>query len=89
MNSIKVDCKDLVRKKICILIVVQSLSRVQLGVTLWTVALQPPLSVGFPRQEYWSGLPFPPPEDPQTQGSNPCLLCLLHWQAGSSALCAT
>ena len=28
---------------------------------LWTVAHQPPLSMGFPRQEYWSGLPFPPP----------------------------
>ena len=29
----------------------------------WTVALQAPLSMGFPRQEYWSGLPFPPPGD--------------------------
>ena len=29
----------------------------------WTVAHQAPLSVGFPRQEYWSGLPCPPPED--------------------------
>ena len=29
--------------------------------TLWTVALQVPLSTGFPRQEHWSGLPFPPP----------------------------
>ena len=33
----------------------------QLFVTLWTVALHAPLSMGFPRQEYWSGLPcFPP-----------------------------
>ena len=32
-------------------------------VTLWTVALQTPLSMGFSRQEYWSGLPFPSPED--------------------------
>ena len=31
--------------------------------TLWTAALQAPLSMGFPRQEYWSGLPFPSPED--------------------------
>ena len=31
--------------------------------TPWTVALQAPLSIGFPRQEYWSGLSFPPPED--------------------------
>ena len=30
---------------------------------LWTAARQAPLSMGFPRQEYWSGLPFPPPED--------------------------
>ena len=31
--------------------------------TPWTVAWQPSLSMGFPRQEYWSGFPFPPPED--------------------------
>ena len=30
-------------------------------VTPWTVALQAPVSMGFPRQEYWSGLPFPSP----------------------------
>ena len=29
----------------------------------WTVACQAPLSIGFPRQEYWGGLPFPPPGD--------------------------
>ena len=33
-------------------------SRVLLFVTLWTVACQTPLSMGFSRQEYWSGLPF-------------------------------
>ena len=33
------------------------------SVTLWTVAHQVPLSMGFSRQEYWSGLPFPSPED--------------------------
>ena len=37
------------------------ISCVQLFVTLWTVARQVPLSVGFPRQEHWSGLPCPPP----------------------------
>ena len=31
--------------------------------TLWTVACQVPLFLGFSRQEYWSGLPFPAPED--------------------------
>ena len=40
---------------------VQSLSRVRLFVTSWTVARQAPPSMGFPRQEYWSGLPFPSP----------------------------
>ena len=38
-------------------------SRVQLFGTLWTVAHQVPLSMGFPRQEYWSRMPFPPPGD--------------------------
>ena len=42
---------------------VKSLSCVQLFVTPWTVAYQAPPSVGFSRQEYWSGLPFPSPED--------------------------
>ena len=41
----------------------ESLSRVWLSVTPWTVARQAPLSVGFSRQEYWSGLPFPSPGD--------------------------
>ena len=39
------------------------LSRVHLFATPWTVACQAPLSMGFFRQEYWSGLPFPPPGD--------------------------
>ena len=39
----------------------QSLSCIQLFVTPWTVACQAPLSMGFSRQEYWSGLPFPSP----------------------------
>ena len=41
--------------------VTKSLSRVRLFVTPWTVAHQAPLSMGFSRQEYWSGLPFPSP----------------------------
>ena len=40
-------------------------------VTPWTVAHQAPLSVGFPRQEYWSGLPFPPPRDLPDLGTEP------------------
>ena len=39
--------------------------------TPWTVAYQAPLSMGFPRQEYWSGLPFPSPEDPADPGIKP------------------
>ena len=38
----------------------QSLHRVQLFETPWTVAYQAPLSMGFSRQEYWTGLPFLP-----------------------------
>ena len=41
----------------------QSLSCGRRFTTLWTVACQAPLSMGFPRQEYQSGLPFPPPGD--------------------------
>jgi len=37
----------------------------------WTVAHQAPLSVGFPRQEYWSGLSFPSPGDLLDQGIDP------------------
>ena len=47
----------------CVCVPAQLLSRVQLFATPWTVAWQAPLSMGFFRQEYWSGLPFPPPGD--------------------------
>ena len=40
-------------------------------VTPWTVALQAPLSMGFPRQEYWSGLLFPSPRDLPYPGIEP------------------
>ena len=39
--------------------------------TLWTVACQAPLSMGFSRQEYWSGLPFPSPGDLPNPGIEP------------------
>ena len=42
---------------------VKSLSHVRFFATQWTVAYQAPLYMGFSRQEYWSGLPFPPPGD--------------------------
>ena len=47
------------------------LSHVQLFETLWTVARQPPLSMGFSRQEYWSGLSFPSPGDLPYLGMEP------------------
>ena len=49
---------------------------IQLFVSPWTVAHQAPLSIGFSRQEYWSGLRFPSPGDPPDPGIEP----------GSSAL---
>ena len=52
-------------------------SHVHLFVTLRTVARQAPLSMGFSRQEYWSGLLCPPPEDLLNPGSNPYILWFL------------
>ena len=49
-------------------------SRVQLFVTLWTAARQVSLSMGFSRQEYWSGLPCPPPGDLPNPGIKPTSL---------------
>ena len=50
---------------------VKSLRRVQLFATPWTVAYQAPPSMGFSRQEQWSGLPFPSPGDPPDPGIEP------------------
>ena len=47
------------------------LSSVQLFATPWTIARQAPLSMGFSRQEYWSGLPFPSPGDLPDPGIKP------------------
>ena len=60
--------------------VLSRFSCVQLCVTLWTTACQAPLSMGFSRQEYWSGLPCPPPGDLPDPGIEPASVCLLHWQ---------
>ena len=54
----------------------------------WTIACQFPQSMGFSRQEYWSGLLCPSPGDLPNPGMEPILpnpgmeTCLLHWQAG-------
>ena len=55
---------------------VKSLNRVQLFATPWTVALQAPPSMGFSKQGYWSGLPFPSPgelPDPGIEPGSPTL----------------
>ena len=51
-------------------------SHVQLFATLWTIACQAPLSMGFSRQEYWSGLPLPSPGDLPNPGTEPMSLTL-------------
>ena len=68
-------------------------SHVLLFVTLWIVARQAPLSMGFSRQEYWSGLPFPSPGDLPDPGIEPVYPALVGgffttratWEAPSSA----
>ena len=50
---------------------VRSLSRVGLFETPWTAAYQAPLAMGFSRQDYWSGLPFPSPGDLPDPGIEP------------------
>ena len=54
--------------------VLSSFSCVRLFVTPWTVGCQAPLSMGFSRQEYWSGLPFPSPGDLPDPGIEPASL---------------
>ena len=55
-------------------LLVQSLSHVQHFAIPWTVARQTPLSMGFSRQEHWSGLPCPPPGDLPNAGIEPMSL---------------
>ena len=59
--------------RVCVL---SCFSRVGLFATLWTVARQAPMSMGFSRQEYWSGLPYHSPEDLPNPGTEPCLISL-------------
>ena len=62
--------------------VLSRFSRVRLLVILWTVAHQAPLSKGFSRQEYWSGLPFPSPVNlphPGTKPAPPYVFCIGRW----------
>ena len=61
-------------------------SHVQLFATLWTIAQQASPSMGFSRQEYWSGLPFPSPGDLSDSGIEPTFLASPALQAGSLSL---
>ena len=54
--------------------VLSCFKHVQLSVTLWFVAYQAPLSIGFSRQEYWNGVPGPPPGDLPHPGNEPTSL---------------
>ena len=60
-------------------------SHVQFCAIPWTTAHQAPLSMGFYRQEYWSGLSWPSPGDLPNPGIEPVSL-MLHWQTGSLPL---
>ena len=59
---------------------VQVFSHIQVFATPWTVAHQAALSMEFPRQEYWSGVPFPPPGDLPDPGIELASLASLQWR---------
>ena len=59
---------------------------VQLFAIPWTVTCQAPLSMEFPKQEYWNGLTFPTPGDHPDLETECTSLHLLHWQANSLPL---
>ena len=63
--------------------VLSHFSHFRLFVTLWTVACQAPLSMGFSRQEYWGRLPFPSPGDLPNPGIHLLLSCVSALQADS------
>ena len=73
----------------CNVCVLSCFSRVQLLATLWIVARQAPLSMGFSRQEHWSGLPCPPPGDLPDPGIKPESLMSPTLAGGFSTTSAT
>ena len=62
---------ELPGKPSLLLLLLSRFSRIRLFATLWTVARRAPLSMGFSRQEYWSGLPCSSPEDVYDPGIEP------------------
>ena len=87
MSSLLFDPEE--SEAIIIIVIVFSCSVVSNSfVTIWIVACQAPLFVGFPRQRHWSGLPFPSPgdlPDPGIEPTSPALrvnsLPLSHWRS--------
>ena len=67
---------------VCVCVCVYAHLIVSNSETPWTVACQVPLSMEFSRQEYWSGLLFPTPEDLPDPEIETRLLHPLHWQEG-------
>ena len=63
--------RESIKQVKCYTCMLSLFSRVGLFATLWTVALQAPLSMGFSRQEYWSGFPCPPAGDLPNPGIEP------------------
>ena len=57
----------------CVCVCVESLQSCVIRLQLWTIARQAPLPMGFSRQEYWGGLPCPPPGDLPNPGVEPTL----------------
>ena len=72
---------------VCVCVCVCMLSRVQLFATPWTLAHQAPLSMGFSRQEHWSGSPFPSPGDLPDPGIEPASLASLALEGGFFTTC--
>ena len=91
VSGIKWGESPLMRK--CVCMHAQLLSCIWPFVTPWTVADQCSLSIGFPRQEYWNGLPFPSPRDLPYPGIRPVSPALASkfftssttWEASSEA----
>ena len=80
--------KDLLNRfsVVCATCILSCFSHVQLFSTLWTVVWQAPLSMGFSKQEYWSGLPCPPPGDLPNSGIKPVAPVALALQVDSLLL---
>ena len=82
-------CSTTILQSVCSACELSCFSCVRLWATLWTVACQAPLSMGFSRQEYWSGLPCPPPRDLRHPGTEPTSLISAALGAGFFTSSAT